>query len=160
LLENDKKSEEKINNQQENISKLERENQKIILKAKDLEESLSQAENDKSILDQKYRDLTYSYNRLKTQADKLSEDIQVIEKSKEVLTPRKNKNRRHISLMSELEEINTTIPEETTFKPFTLKSPESQLTININLNIIHISGKKSRELNKRKDPLEEYFTLV
>jgi hypothetical protein len=75
---------------------------------------------------------------------------------------KKVKVRRHISLMSELEEIDKELTQEQLHgHAFTLCSPvHSKLSMTKSNSIASVIGKKPREVMKRKDPLEEYFTLV
>jgi chromosome segregation ATPase len=153
------KNEDLINSQKDQIFRLERELSKIKEKAKELEDDLDEAENGRMNIEQKYKQLTFDYNRVKGKADKLSEDIQVIENAsqKNVAKP---KVRRHISLMSELEEFSMEITENTSQPKFFLSSPtnSNRLLVTVPVQVACILPK--RVLNKRKNPLEEYFTLV
>lgn len=159
LREVNEKNEGIINSQKEQIFKIERELGKAKEKVKELEDELEDVENTKMKIEQKYKQLTFDYNRVKNKADKLSEDIQVIENAsqKSVAKP---KVRRHISLMSELEEFNLELTETPSEPKFFLSSPtnSNRLLISVPVQVACIMPKKV--LNKRKNPLEEYFTLV
>jgi len=159
LKESQDKNEGLINAQKDQVFRLERELNKFKEKAKELEDELEEAENGRMSITQKYKQLTFDYNRVKGKADKLSEDIQVIESAsqKNVAKP---KVRRHISLMSELEEISLELTENTAQPKFFLSSPSNsnRLLVTAPVQVACILPK--RVLNKRKNPLEEYFTLV
>lgn len=130
-------------------------------KIKENEDKILELEKYKENMEEKYNNLMSSYNRIKNQAEKLSEDIQIIENSKKAPVE-KRKNKRQFSLMSELEEMDIELVEEAPVSPvpFILNSKIIPLLSLHSSVIASIAGKKNRELNKRKDPLEEYFTLV
>jgi chromosome segregation ATPase len=147
-----------INNIKEQNYKLEKESSKLKEKTKDLEEELDHCQEEKYGIEQKYKQLTFDYNRVKLKAEKLSEDIQVIETANQQST-RKPKVRRHISLMSELEEISKELVPEMPEPAFMMMSPKSlSLKVSNPVQVASVAGRKA--LNKRKNPLEEYFTLV
>ena len=127
-------------------------------KCKDYEDELSSLQNEKLSVEGKYKQLIKDYNRVKSKADKLSEDIQVIENANQQ-SSRKPKVRRHISLMSELEEISKELVPESSEPAFILSSARlPSLNQTKPTETANIIGKK--QVNKRKTPLEEYFTLV
>ena len=160
------KNEQQLNDHKDSINKLERESGKFQKKVKELEEILADTENSKMELERQYEQLMINYNRTRSRAEKLTEDIQLIEKAKPTEAPKKPKVRRHISLMSELEEIDRELTQSpstpsTPTNAFTLSSRmKPDLAVQANVSSIHVTAKKTRELNRRKDPLEEYFTLV
>ena len=111
----------------------------------------------------------HSYNKMKAKAEKLTEDLRINESSPTLVSPKKQKVRRHISLMSELEDLDKELTEEakeetkheSKHETFSFHTPlKAILSLVPNVSVVHVTGKKLRELNKRKDPLEEYFTLV
>ena len=148
------KNEGLINSQKDQVFRLERELSKIKEKAKELEDDLDEVENGRMNIEQKYKQLTFDYNQIKGKADKLSEDIPAIENASQ-------KNvAKHISLMSELEEFSMEITENTSQPKYFLSSPtnSNRLLVTVPVQVACILPK--RVLNKRKNPLEEYFTLV
>lgn len=152
------KSESSASSLKDHNYKLEKDLQKSKEKYKDLEDELSSLQDEKYNIDSKYKQLTNDYNRIKIKADKLSEDIQVFQTANQP-SPRKPKVRRHISLMSELEEISRELVPEPSEPAFILSSPRlPSLKLTNPIQVASISTKK--QLNKRKNPLEEYFTLV
>jgi hypothetical protein len=76
-------------------------------------------------------------------------------------SPKKPKIRRQVSLMTELESIDE-VHTEPAFHSYTLSRGQSEKSLSIGLteSIAHIAGKKTKEQVRRKDPSEEYFTLV
>ncbi|OMJ90250.1 hypothetical protein SteCoe_7454 [Stentor coeruleus] len=156
-----KKQELQISLLNDDLTKLKSSLEKSKLKSKDLEETLSQLEESKGNLEQKYKELTFKYNQAKTKADRLHEDMQDIEQAR-APEKKKIKVRRHISLMSELEEIDKELTQEQSYgHAFTLCSPvHSKLSMSKSNSVASVIGKKPREIMKRKNPLEEYFTLV
>ena len=71
--------------------------------------------------------------------------------------------------MLELEELDTGEPpeikkeskKESKTEIFTIQSPfKAMLSLVLNVSAMHIQGNKHRESYRRKNPLEEYFTVV
>jgi hypothetical protein len=153
------KSETLNSNLSQTISKLEKENNKHLKKIKDLEELLKITQDNMNSLEDQYRDLKVLNLRCKAENEKLTEELDFY-RSK-TLSPKKTKARRQLSLMSELEIIDEAIPDAGNSELFTLIGPKhSRKLETVTQSVINIASRCVRETNRRKDPSEEYFTLV
>jgi myosin heavy subunit len=156
-LEKDKACIEELN------EKLKRETFKQHKKIKELDEYSKELEEQKTILEDKCRELTVTNLKTKAINEKLVEDLKVYQ-SPQNSVQKKPKIRRHISLKCELESIEEPRVEYTTQHSYTLSRgiPEKNLSVGLTETIAHITAKRAKESTntRRKDPSEEYFTLV
>lgn len=147
---------------EENNDKLKKESAKLNKRVKELEEYVNELEESKKSLEEKYRELNVSSLKIRAQYEKLSEDLKVYQIPS---APKKPKVRRQISLKDELGSLEEPRFEHLSHHSYTLSrgvSERPNLSIGLTESIAHITAKKQKESNltKRKDPSEEYFTLV
>lgn len=132
-------------------------------KMKELDEYIKELEDQKSTLEEKCRELTVTSLKARAQNEKLVEDLKVYQ-SPQNNVPKKPKVRRQISLKCELESIEEPRFEYATHHSYTLSRgiPEKNLSIGMTETIAHITAKRVKENtnSRRRDPSEEYFTLV
>ena len=149
----------------ETLSKLEKDQTKLTKKLKDQDDLSKQMSISSTSLEDKCRDLTILNVRLKAQTEKLQEDLKVYQQPSDSLTPKKPKVRRQFSLKSELESIEELEPDSSpVFHSYTLSRANhthgKSLEVSLSECIAHITTKRPKEPTRRKDPSEEYFTLV
>lgn len=132
-------------------------------KIKELDEYIKELEDQKSTLEEKCRELTVTSLKARAQNEKLVEDLKVYQ-SPQNNVHKKPKVRRQISLKCELESIEEPRFELAAHHSYTLSRgiSEKNLTIGLTETIAHITAKRAKESTntRRKDPSEEYFTLV
>lgn len=157
-----KKSEKDKQSAEENNEKLKKESVKSHKRVKELEEYIKELEESKKNIEEKYRELNVNSLKLRAQNEKLTEDLKVYQVPS---APKKPKVRRQISLKDELGSLEEPRFEHMTHHSYTLSrgvTERQSLSIGLTETIAHITAKKMKEsnLNRRKDPSEEYFTLV